>query len=269
MSVDQRLLIESSSFSNQRDGFVEPYDHVDLSIDNDEDQSIMSTYVSCMLELVHGDLGLSSPASPKPAHSKLGRALIASEAASTQLRDKIVTEAEGNISMAKLRLESIDGATTIEEIVRYGDRLPASIVSLFDSGIAGIQIKDSQIQELGLKALVGVANEFHHRPFADLQRWLQRQIKQEDQRQPQREDFTIEEVLRAAAGYLRVGNTPDCPVELYHGALGYYVAERYNEALFWIHTSTITIDAEEFERPKRVQTWHASRRHLTRADTWK
>lgn len=229
----------------------------------------MSEYVSYMLELTHGDLHLSSSASPKPPHSRLGRALIASEGAALQLRKKIMEDAEGNIAMAKLRLEAVDGATTIENVVRYGDRLPATIVSLFDTGIADIQTREPNIEELGLKAIVGVAYEFHERPFADLERWLRRQMKRDGDDQLQPQDLTVEEVLRAAAGLIFVDNRNDLPVRLYHEALGYYVAERYNEALFWMYTSTNTVDAEEFEKPKRMQTWHASRKNLTRADTWK
>lgn len=229
----------------------------------------MSAYVSHALESVHGDLGLFSPVQSKPPHSKLGRLLSNSMAAVIQLRRKIVDDAEGNITMAKLRLETIDGAATIEEVMRYGDRLPAFVVACFDDKFASIQERGLSMGDLGLKVIIAVANGLHGRPYADLQQWLRRQDNLQGNDGSHIRDFSIETVLRATAGFLLVNWDDKYTVKLYHHAVTYYVTERYNEALFRLQTSIIIIDRETFEHPRRLQTWHASRKHLTRADTWK
>lgn len=267
--ASSRPLTASASRSNQSaDSLKEPYDRVDILLDIRHEA--MSDYVGHALELAHGDLGLSSGAPFVVAHSKLGMALVASENTAMQLRDKIVIDADGNIAMAKLRLDVIDGATTVEEVVQYGDRLPANIVSLFDSIVANVQNMSSCIEHLGLRAIVGIASRYHGRPFSDLQSWLRKQRDHDSQRgDSQLEDFSIEDVLRSAAGCIVVDREEECRVRLYHGALVSYAVQGYNEALFWMQTSTSTMKFGEFGRPVRRQTSSSSRRDLTRANTWK
>lgn len=262
--------------SGQTSHMYEPYDYIDLSLECDE--RIMAEYVSTSLELVHGDLGLGSLAPEKPPLSRLGRALMLSQdgtaTIANQLRDKIVQDSEGNIAMAKIRLEVCEEAKSVEEVLRYGDRLPGSIVALLDAGIAKIQQMSKDMEELGLKAIVGVAAEFYDEPFEKLEKWLRRHVNSEwlPSDTPLGQDSTMEKVLRAAAGFLVVDRSTERLVGLYHSALGYYASERYHESLFWIHTSINTINRLEADpdgdedpagrRPIRTQTWHPTTKRL-------
>lgn len=70
----------------------------------------------------------------------------------------ISSNAEGNITIAKLYLDSIYRLQSLDDAVRVGDRLPRNLVALFDAGIEQIKQRPRAESEIALMA-IGAASE--------------------------------------------------------------------------------------------------------------
>jgi hypothetical protein len=194
----------------------------------------MREFVAWDMEREHGDLGLGSVNDKKPPLSMLGSSLHEDRAdgAATRLVQHIVDKAYGNVVMAKLRLDLIHRAQTLESIEAVHDRLPNNLLQLFGAGINSIERQpDAWLQDLGLLAIAAAARNFNGVPFESLKQWLQKASPQSSlvhvaSRSP-------EELLRAARGFLVQKHTDPIELTVYHPDFYYYVAEDYNEGLFW------------------------------------
>jgi hypothetical protein len=215
------------------DYFVEPYDRVNCAVGHIP-ANTMREFVSWDLEREHGDLGLGSANDRKPPLSMLGISLHQDRAggAAAHLVQHIVDRAYGNVGMAKLRLDLVHGARTLEPIEAVHDRLPNNLLDTFEAGINSIeQQPDAWLRDLGLLAIAAAARNFNGVPFESLEQWLSKASTQSSlahvaSRSP-------EEIVRAARGYLVQKHTYPIELTVYHPDFYYYVAEDYNESIFW------------------------------------
>ena len=194
----------------------------------------MREFVAWDMEREHGDLDLGSVNDKKPPLSTLGSSLHEDRAigAATRLVQHIVDKAYGNVVMAKLRLDLAHRSQTLESIEAVHDRLPNNVLEIFRAGINSIeQQPDAWLQDLGILAIAAATRTFNGVPFESLKQWLQKGSTQSSlvhvaSRSP-------ETFLRAARGFLVQKHTDPIELTVYHPDFYYYVAEDYNEGLFW------------------------------------
>ncbi len=153
------------------------YDHVDFNISLTSGES-MDTFIAWSLEKEHGDLGLQSGVQDMPPISRLGLEITKSSYAdeAQALVQRIAGRAEENITLALARLELIHSVDTLEQTKFIGDRLPPSIIALFDAAVRAVESQPEEQRDLGLKAIAAVAHAgahgLHGLKFTDLDRWL-------------------------------------------------------------------------------------------------
>jgi hypothetical protein len=141
--------------------------------------------------------------------------------------DHTMIQAAGNLTLAKLRLEEICEADTLEATESVQDRLPSKIVSLFNTGIQGVKGQAEDIATLGMSAIKLATEEPHGISFAQLQKALHA-----SDARTELGSFNVQEVLHAAKGYLNVTWLEDGQhVKAYHIDFFLYASERYNEDL--------------------------------------
>ncbi|OJD30377.1 heterokaryon incompatibility protein [Diplodia corticola] len=209
----------------------EPYSHleVDLSITGE----LAAEFASWSLEAEHGDLGLDTSNENKPPRSALGRTLVnrGGPKVIQSLVNSIANDAFNNISFIKLRLDAIRTAHSVDAVLTVGDRLPGNRVAMFDAAIKRIAGQAQPQSRLGLTAISAAANHYNGRPFRDLERELHRVVPRDGARGSQ--PYSVQEVLKATAGFLTVDNSEDQLVLPYHESFFLYVTENYNELLVW------------------------------------
>ncbi|OCL11267.1 hypothetical protein AOQ84DRAFT_374160 [Glonium stellatum] len=211
---------------------VEPYEHVNFAIGQIPTES-MRKYVAWDLEKEHGDLGFGILNESKPPLSKLGFTLREDEtgAATLGILTDVVNKAFGNVSIAKLELDLIHSAQSMETIESTPDRQPRNLVALFDEGIKQIDQQPPSQRDLGLKAIAAAGRDPNGVPLVHLERLLRDTTPAHDQLSlPPR---SLEDVLRAARGFLFLKPNGDRDVALYHTTLPLYVTEGYNQSLMW------------------------------------
>jgi hypothetical protein len=217
---------------------------------------IMEGFVLRAIQHEHGKLDVPSSndetsCADWPPLSTLGRALVATDRGKSLVKDT-ETRAEGNLAWARLRLDDISKAETIEDTLLRKDRLPRNLVALFDSGVSEIENQRKDIARLGLKAILlaslglqafpstinddpeewfeeeGVERDDAKEgvPFVTLRNWIHAHDREARPIPP-----TLKEVLHAARGYLKVEPEEDCRLAVYHTDFGLYVRERYNARL--------------------------------------
>jgi len=151
----------------------------------------------------------------------------------------IMGEAEGNLILAKLRLEELCEADALEVSEQVRDRLPRQVVSFFD---AQIRMVDDQhlsachttcqapcAAALGISAIKLATKEPEGISFEDLQNTLRT-----SQRWREMGPLDMQKVLHAAKGLLRVTWNDEAKaeqLEAYHVDFLLYASQRYNEYL--------------------------------------
>jgi len=215
------------------DSFVEPYDQVNCDISHIP-ANAMSEFVAWDIEREHGDLGLGSVNDNKPPLSILGTSLNEDRTggAVTRLVQHIVDKAYGNVVMAKIRLDLVHGAQTLESIEAVHDRLPNNLLELFGAGINSIEHQpDAWLQDLGILAIAATARNFNGVPFESLKQWLLKASP--ESRLVDIASRSPEELLRATRGFLVQKHTDPIELAVYHPDFYYYISEDYNESIFW------------------------------------
>jgi hypothetical protein len=232
-----------------------PLKHIEAPLDQIPDD-VMKDFIKRTIQREHGDLegqtsnvGASSSEWPPP--STLGRALIESDRGKSLIHDT-ETRAEGNLAWARLRLDDICKAETIEDTMLRKDRLPRNLVSLFDAGVREVESQQREVASLGLKAILLASlgsqafpsirkyipeellneeafdknEEMQGVPFVAIRNWIY-----DHKVNPYPDLVTIKEVLHAAMGFLKVDPDDDDRISVYHKDFGLYVCERYNTKL--------------------------------------
>lgn len=208
----------------------------------------------------HGDLDLGATKDEKPPQSELGRLLVdpVNHAALTTLRSRISDQAEGNISLALLRLNNVHQLQSLDSIISpLADVLPANIVSFFNAGIQCIEEQPGALRDLGLKVIAAVAQYDYHTGigYESLEKLLRNSSQVSASRQPTRAQpapctgsatatrmeagltgihvphRSLEELLHSTRGFIIIGPLGNRPLKTYSQAFYVYVQENYNESL--------------------------------------
>lgn len=151
------------------------------------------------------------------------------------LVESIANDAMNNLTFAKLRLDTIRAAQSIDTVLRVGDRLPANRIAMFSAAIKRIAAQPQPQSRLGLTAISAAANHFNGKPFRELERELRRVVPRSGGDHSGSRHYTVQEVLKAAGGFLMLDNSTDQVVAPYHESFFLYVMEKYDELLVWTH----------------------------------
>jgi hypothetical protein len=188
----------------------------------------MSDFGIWTIQNEHGDICPQKsrvlwPDDEWPPLTPLGRTLTTH----MELMDHIMIQADGNLTLAKLRLEDICEANALGTTESVQDRLPRNIVTLFDAGIRVVKSQAKDIAALGMSAIKLTTKEPHGKSFAHLQKALHA-----SEARIGLGAFTLQEVLHAARGFLSVTWLEEGQhVKAYHRDFFLYASERYNEDL--------------------------------------
>lgn len=218
----------------------------------------MSNFVRCAIQQEHGDVGLDSLSTLEGSEtlspsftSSLGIQMWRSHngMAERVVRD-IVDRAQGNTALAHKRLELLHSAWSVDAFLAPRDRLPATIVDMFDAGLRGVEAQGHRERTLGLQAIAIVGRSDNGVPFADFQRLAQRCGEQDqdegggvlDNGNPV-ERFNLEDVLHAAKG-LVIGQTDRWRgprLMAFHPDFYLYCGQRYREAIVRANNSLMEL----------------------------
>lgn len=255
--------------SGESADFVQPFDHVEIKVDLNTRS--VGRFIDWDLEAEHGDLGLGNndgedddDPDGKPPKSAFGRQLSDPQnlEALDTLREQLRYHAQGNVSIARLRLDNVHQAQSIDAITSaWADTLPANIVAFFDAGIRRIEDQPPARRDLGLKAIAAVAH-YHYADgglaYAALDRILRRASARGHATRTQSAPVvstttkrmhgsntavdvvhvphrSLEEMLHAACGFLTVETLEHRPLRAYCESFHTYARENYNESLVWAH----------------------------------
>ncbi|KAK0662225.1 hypothetical protein DIS24_g1982 [Lasiodiplodia hormozganensis] len=112
-------------------------------------------YIRWDLEREHGDLGLESSCDLKPPASSLCKALARhkNSNAAQELVTYIAEKADRDITQARLRLDLVREAETANETQHTIERLPKSVIAVFNAGIKSVREQEEPSRTLGLNAI--------------------------------------------------------------------------------------------------------------------
>ncbi|KAL0934505.1 TOL protein [Colletotrichum truncatum] len=238
--------------------FSQPFDHVELNLGFNN--HYFQQLIDRELEMEHGDLGLKSTKEEKPPMSDLGRSLTdpRNHEALATLRSRTADQADGNVSLALLRLNNVHQLQSVDSILSpLSDVLPANVVAFFDAGMQRIEEQPPYLRDLGLKVIAAVAHYGYHTGlgYEVLDKLIQNSLQTPARQQPTRTQSlpvapttaateameelavfhvphrSLEEMLHAARGFLVMGTLGYRPLRAYCQAFYVYVKENYNESL--------------------------------------
>ncbi|KAK8074109.1 hypothetical protein PG994_005008 [Apiospora phragmitis] len=244
-------------FSNNTSRFKQPFEHVDFNISNIPDFET-SNFVRRAIQQEHGDVGLGGPPTPRegPDETLLSPPLFTSimgvqllrthkDMAERVVRD-IVECAQGNIALAHKRLELFHRARFVEAFLARHDRLPASVVDLFDAGLRGVEAQTPRERTLGLQAIAVAGRSISGVPWEEFQRLL----RQGDERDRGEDGTTIihdgniaspclDDVLHAAKGFVVRQNDRGRRPKLvaFHPDFYLYCGQGYRESIVRMNDS--------------------------------
>lgn len=237
----QRLGIQCSQQDHDR-SLKEPYDHLDMDVSTPRDwdrsdetldnSSPLYRFIVHELEGKQEDLKIEEdPAGSDPSASTNPATHKHNEG--TNMLSMIVEKCEGNINMAKLRLDDIHGTNSKEDAGKVTDRLPRSIIAFFASEIERIEQKSPAQSELGLMA-IAVAAAFANEQGISAEA-LEQCIREARMRSPHLSKMTprsLEDVLLAANGLLVMQPYTDMiRVACYCRAFENYIQDDYNASV--------------------------------------
>ncbi|QDS71991.1 hypothetical protein FKW77_001645 [Venturia effusa] len=156
-----------------------------------------------------------------PPLTPVGESLIAD----MKVVNDIMRHSEGNLSLAKLGLDNVCGANTLDSFRQIHDRLPRDVVSLFDSQVASVAGQAASVAKLGLSAIKLATRQRSGISMEDLQAMLD-PLEWNNEVGP----LDVQEILHASKGLLKE-SADGRFLEAYHDDLFPYATERYNEVL--------------------------------------
>ncbi|KAK7915213.1 hypothetical protein PG985_012916 [Apiospora marii] len=204
---------------NNTSRFKQPFDRLDFDISHVPDHA-MDNFIRRAIQQEHGDVGLCGPQpTPEdqetslplpPFTSNLGLQLLRpnSDMAERVVRG-IVKRAQGNMALAHKRLELFHRARLVEAFLAPRDRLPASIVEIFDAGLRSVEAQASPQRELGLQAIAIVGRSIDGVPFEQFRRLVREcgvkkgqydAVSVEDDKG--KDEIRLREVSNAAKGFV-------------------------------------------------------------------
>ncbi|KAI1878448.1 uncharacterized protein JN550_000630 [Neoarthrinium moseri] len=211
---------------------IQPRQRVHLDIGNYS----LQRFIEYHLEQDHGDLGFGSHGgvSTLPPSSPLGHELInsAHKNAANNLVANLIKQANGNITLALLRLEHVSKAISLEEAISIADRLPRNIVASFDAGMASIGKSPPGLRrDLGLASIKLVGGSEDGLRYSDLKEQIVEDWDGDvsDVEALLDSEYGMEEVLAASRGYLSRTESRVPGVVCFHYNFQFYVADRYSD----------------------------------------
>lgn len=279
--------------SGDSTNFVQPYNHVDLNLD--DYGHWVEKFINYDLEAEHGDIGLDSPNNTKPPLSRLGRQLMATRnrKALTELQEKLVRQAEGNVSLARLRLINEHRVQSAESVFSpLADVLPVNVVGFFHAGMRRIEKQPPERRDLGFKVIAAVTHYHyvHGISYEALDRLLRNPTKTLARQHPVRTQSapvvsasadekkkaestpathhvphrSVEEMLHAACGFVVMVPLGKRPLKAYSQAFHEY-ARHYHEDLRWAHAQ---LDFDSIGVGKQVNLDELGNKRLKRRETF-
>ncbi|KAI9662633.1 MAG: hypothetical protein M1821_008800 [Bathelium mastoideum] len=226
-----QICIDCKEKRGRRSHLVEPYAHIELNIGDFGDS--LQELIWWELQKEHGNLGLRLESNMEwPPLSTLGKSLSSDHEAAAATSGEISNRAQGNLTMAKLRLEGLLEARNIGYLFATKDRLPPNIVAFFDNLVAQIVTSSKPEDVLGLEALkiisrtAGVTGI----EMGQFKKQLQKSIPHEQSAH----GLAFMRALFAARGVLNLGITDRegaLAVKAYHSDFHIYLSEAYNETV--------------------------------------
>jgi hypothetical protein len=151
-----------------------------------------------------------------------------------ELVSRLVRQAKGNITVAKLRL--VDALAKSESSTasrdRVSDRLPPYLVAFFDSGIKQVEKLPVEFRDVTLTAIIFVAEAVS---AIDLEH-LGQKLHAAAQSPSGLINHTfgcLEDLITAASGYLDVAlDAPKSGVSCFHADFALYVRENYHAGIY-------------------------------------
>jgi hypothetical protein len=159
-----------------------------------------------------------------------------------ELFGRIARQSEGNVTVAKLRLDDLlakPGSLTGSRD-KIADRLPRSLVAFFDAGIKQIMELREEVSKMTLAAIIFVAEAVNNIDIVALSQKLQ--VAYQNATVSVRASFgCLEDLITAADGYLDMAlDTDDCGIWCFHTDFWLYVTENYHQGLFDLRTQLVS-----------------------------
>ncbi|KAF2122943.1 heterokaryon incompatibility protein-domain-containing protein [Lophiotrema nucula] len=198
-----------------RDRFLEPYDFVAFDISRVPD-GLMRNFITWNYKQEFGVQEVE----------ETGKRLV----------EYITTKSRGNVTIAKIRLEDAFTRHGSQSTDKVADRLPRSIIGLFDIGIKRIESQPEAERLLALIGLVMAAGNEYGVSLTTLGESIAVVLGGFPPLAgaPPR---SVEDVIAAAGGFLVLDQTSDeNEVSCFHSDFALYVQENYNDALFSVKT---------------------------------
>ena len=214
--------------------FEEPYGHVSSHVGQIPNE-YMEEFILWDLRREHEDIGFAIQETGVPPSSPIEENPPRTPSTDATLR-KFVSfvsgNAQGNITIAKLRLEEIHNGRSSEDLNNVRDRLPHSLVALFDAGIQRIERQSKAQRDLALLAIAAAAEEDIGVSLTSLEECIHDAMSQSPHvvNAPPR---SLEDILRAANGFLAMQRCNSKDVAIFNPAFLLYVKENYNDSLYW------------------------------------
>ncbi|KAK8071633.1 hypothetical protein PG996_004981 [Apiospora saccharicola] len=242
------------SISNNTTRFKQPFDRMDFDISKIPDHAMIN-FVRRAIQQENGDVGFGSLLTsedhegslPSFSSSSLGIQMLRSH---NGMAERVVREiagkAQGNMALAHKRLELFHRARFVDAFLAPRDRLPASIVEMFDAALRAVEAQGRRESTLGLQAIAAVGRSDGGVPFADFQ-GLARHRGEGDQNEEvdvskydgRIEEFSLLDVLYATKGLVVVHNDRRRGPRLvaFHPDFYLYCGQGYRESIMQAHSS--------------------------------
>lgn len=199
----------------------------------------MVDFIAWDLEREHGDLGLQSSAM-KPPLSQLGKSLLLNQGTRPiqTIIDDIKERSDGNIGIARARLDLIHDMESLDDLESKKDSLPATVTALFDYGLRQIEALPARERDIALKSMAAAGRSLFGSSIPDLRVTLE-MLGNPGIR-------SGEEFVEAARGWLVVSTKEDPQrLQVFNTNFLYYVQQRYHQGL---HRSSTQIDSHYRQR---------------------
>ena len=214
--------------------FKEPYGHVSSHV-GQIPKKYVEEFILWDMRREHEDIGFAiqetsvlplSPTEEDPPRTP------STDATLQKIISFVSRYADGNITIAKIRLEEIHNGRSSEDLDNVRDRLPHSLVTLFDAGIQRIERQPKAQRDLALLAIAAAAE----RDIGVSLTSLEESIRDAMSRSPHVVNApprSLEDILRAANGFLAMQRCRSKDVAIFNPDFLLYVKEKYNDSLYW------------------------------------
>jgi Heterokaryon incompatibility protein (HET) len=213
--------------------FKEPYSHMSSHIGQIPNE-YMEKFILWDMWREHEDVGFAvqetgvPPLSPEENPPRTP----STDATLGKIISFVSKYAHSNITIAKIRLEEIHNGRSSEDLDNVRDRLPHSLVALFDAGIQRIERQPKAQRDLALLAIAAAAEKDTGVSLTSLEECI-RDAMSRSPHVVNAPPHSLEDILRAANGFLAMQRCDSKDVAIFNPAFLLYVKENYNDSLYW------------------------------------